>query len=235
MTIRERLARLDWAGIESSLNDRGFATLPRILTAGECRGIVRLYGDDRRFRKRIEMERHRFGVGDYKYFDHPLPAPVRDLRAHAYRRLAPIVNRWMPRLRSGERYPSSLGPFLARCRRAGQTRPTPLVLHYEAGGYNRLHQDLYGAIAFPLQLAVLLSRPGTDFTGGEILLLENHPRAQSIGHAVALARGEGVIFTTRERPVAGSRGFYRAAVRHGVSRILSGSRHTLGIIFHDAK
>ena len=235
MTIRDRLAKLDWESIERSLHDRGFATLPRILTSTECGRLVRLYGDDGRFRKRIEMERHRFGVGDYKYFDHPLPPPVRDLRLHAYRRLAPIVNRWMIRFGSSERYPSSLGAFLRRCHDRGQTRPTPLLLHYEAGGYNRLHQDLYGAIAFPVQLAVLLSRPGADFAGGEILLVENHPRAQSIGHAIALDQGEAVIFTTRERPVAGARGFYRASARHGVSRLLSGSRHTLGIIFHDAK
>ncbi|MCZ6696954.1 MAG: 2OG-Fe(II) oxygenase [Acidobacteria bacterium] len=235
MTIRERLARLDWKTIATSLHDRGFATLPRLLTATECRGLVQLYGNEDRFRKRIEMERHRFGVGDYKYFDYPLPAPVRDLRAEAYRRLAPIVNRWMTRLGSSQRYPLSLGPFLRRCHHRGQARPTPLMLHYEAGGYNRLHQDLYGAIVFPVQLAVLLSRPATDFTGGEILLVENHPRAQSIGHAIALDQGEAVIFTTRERPVAGTRGFYRASVRHGVSRILSGSRYTLGIIFHDAK
>ncbi len=235
MTIRERLAQLDWEAIEISLHDRGFATLPRILTAAECRGLVRLYGDDSRFRKRIDIERHRFGVGDYKYFAYPLPSTVRDLRLHAYRRLAPVVNRWMTRLGSNERYPPSLGAFLRRCHGRGQTRPTPLVLHYEAGGYNRLHQDLYGAIAFPVQFTVLLSRPGADFTGGEILFVENHPRAQSIGNSIALDQGEAVIFTTRERPVMGARGFYRASVRHGVSRLLSGSRHTLGVIFHDAK
>ncbi len=235
MTIRERLRRLDWTGIGSSLDERGFAVLPRVLTAAECRSLVRLYANDRRFRKTIDMGRHRFGEGDYRYFDHPLPPIVRELRAGAYPRLASIVNRWMERLGAKERHPKALAAFLRRCHGAGQQRPTPLLLHYEAGGYNRLHQDLYGAVAFPVQMTFLLSRPGVDFAGGEILLVENHPRAQSIGHAVSPRLGEGVIFATRERPVRGARGFYRAAMRHGVSRLLSGRRYTLGVIFHDAK
>jgi hypothetical protein len=180
------------------------------------------------------MGRYRFGVGEYRYFGAPLPPLVAALRAGLYRRLAPIANRWMERLGESERFPPRLAQYLARCRASGQRRPTPLVLRYTAGGYNCLHQDLYGALAFPLQFTCVLSQVGEDYTGGEILLVEQRPRAQSRGQAVVLGRGDAVIFPNRHRPVAGARGWYRATVRHGVSRIRSGERMSLGIIFHDA-
>ena len=233
--IADRLRRLDWDRIEASLGEYGYALTRRILTSGECGRLSRMYRDDRRFRKRIDMQRHRFGAGEYKYFAAPLPPPVAALRTHAYRPLALIANRWMKALRSRERFPADLRTFLARCRRAGQTKPTPLILRYQAGGYNCLHQDLYGDIAFPLQIAFVLSRPGVDYRGGEFLLVEQRPRSQSVGHAMTPGQGEMIIFANRYRPVAGRRGHYRAAVRHGVSRLIDGSRDTLGIIFHDAR
>jgi len=206
-----------------------------VLSAEECAGLIALYPDDRRFRSRIDMARFRFGVGDYKYFAAPLPPVVADLRQHAYPPLAAIANRWMEALGSRDRYPDELEGLLARCRRAGQTKPTPLLLHYEAGGYNCLHRDLYGDVAFPLQLTAFLSRREADYTGGEFLLVEQRPRAQSRGMAITPERGELLIFATAERPVRGSRGYFRAGLRHGVSRVHAGSRHTLGIIFHDAR
>ncbi len=233
--LKNRIEGLDWEALAAGLHERGHATTPAILTPEECAGLVRLYGDEARFRSRIDLVRYRFGVGDYKYFAAPLPPLVQALRARVYPRLAPIANAWLGALRSRERYPADLDRFLAVCRRRGQTKPTPLLLHYEAGGYNCLHQDLYGDVAFPLQMTFLLSRRGVDFTGGEFLLVEQRPRAQSRGEAIVLEQGEAAIFTTRERPVASARGHYRAAMRHGVSRVLSGSRYTLGVIFHDAK
>ena len=181
------------------------------------------------------MAHYRFGVGEYKYFAAPLPEPVAALRTALYRRLAPVANRWMEALGSPERYPADLGSYLARCAAHGQTRPTPLLLHYTAGGYNCLHQDLYGALAFPLQVTCVLSQVDTDYTGGEILLVEQRPRAQSRGEVIVLARGEAVVFPNRHRPVKGARGWLRTAVRHGVSRLRSGERLSLGIIFHDAE
>jgi uncharacterized protein len=234
-SIRDRLDALDWPALEQSLWDLGYARAPGVLAPEECATLVALYPDDSRFRSRVDMERHRFGVGDYKYFTHPLPPLVTAVRLHAYRRLAPIANRWMEALRSGERYPTDLDELLAVCHRHGQTRPTPLLLHYEAGGYNCLHQDLYGDIAFPLQITAFLSRPGVDHDGGEFLLVEQRPRAQSRGEVVPTGQGDLVIFTTRYRPLRGARGFSRVAVRHGVSRITAGTRYTLGVIFHDAK
>jgi hypothetical protein len=233
--MRTRLDRLDWEGIERSLWEAGYATTPPILGPRQCAELVRLYSHERRFRSHVDMERHRFGVGDYKYFAHPLPPVVRALRAHVYPRLAGIANDWMEALGSTRRYPPNLAGLLRICRRHGQTKPTPLLLHYEAGGYNCLHQDLYGEVAFPLQLTVALSRRGADYTGGEFLLVEQRPRAQSRGASITLDQGEAVIFTTRERPARGTRGFYRATVRHGVSPLLSGRRYTLGVIFHDAR
>jgi hypothetical protein len=200
-----------------------------------------MYSDDRRFRSRIEMERFRFGVGEYKYFSAPLPPTVQTLRAELYARLAPIANQWSAHLKlrttSGtprDEFPATLDGFISKCHKAGQTRPTPLLLSYKAGGYNCLHQDIYGALAFPLQVVFALSRPA-DYSGGELLLVEQRPRAQSRGHAVSIAQGAGVVFATRERPLAGTRGSYRVIMRHGVSTITSGARMTLGIIFHDAK
>jgi hypothetical protein len=195
---------------------------------------VALYGDAARFRRRIEMARHGYGEGDYQYFAHPLPPLVQALREAIYPHLAATANRWAAALGLAERFPDQLEEFLSRCHAQGQTRPTPLVLHYRAGGYNCLHQDLYGAVAFPLQVVFMLSRRDRDYTGGELLLVEQRPRAQSRGEVVTLEQGAGLILTTRHRPVKGSRGYYRANVRHGVSRLHSGERYTLGIIFHDA-
>jgi hypothetical protein len=220
--------------VAAALVARPFARLGRLLDARECRALAELYDDERRFRSRVEMARHRFGEGEYKYFASPLPPLVAELREHAYRRLAPIADRFAETLGAGERYPERLDAFLDRCRAAGQRRPTPLLLRYEAGGWNALHQDLYGAVAFPLQLAVFLSQPGRDYTGGAFLLVEQRPRAQSVGDALLPEQGEAIVFATRHRPVRSARGFYRANVRHGVSRIETGRRFTLGVIFHDA-
>jgi hypothetical protein len=235
MDIPDRVAALDWKGIEASLWEWGYARTPPVLTPGECAELIGLYADDSRFRSRIDMVRYRFGVGDYKYFAHPLPPLVTELRVRAYPPLAAVANRWQEALGARQRYPGELAQLLARCRRGGQTKPTPLLLHYEAGGYNCLHRDLYGELAFPLQLTCFLSRRGRDYTGGDFLLVEQRPRAQSRGEAIATEQGEMVIFTTRDRPVKGMRGYFRASVRHGVSRVLSGSRYTLGVIFHDAR
>lgn len=234
LPLGARLRRIDWAGVETSLSEHGHARTGRLLTPDECARLRRMYSDDRRFRKRIDMGQHRFGVGEYKYFNYPLPPIVTMLRADIYARLAPIANGWMKALGSRQRFPGRLDRFLARCGRAGQTRPTPLILKYDAGGYNCLHQDLYGDIAFPLQVAFVLSRPGTDYTGGEFLLVEQRPRAQSVGHVVAAEQGEMIVFANNGYPVTGARRHYRAVMRHGVSRLLRGSRYTLGVIFHDA-
>jgi len=233
--MRERLQHLNWPSIEQSLWERGYAKTPPVLTSDECTKLIALYADDTRFRSRIDMARYRFGVGEYKYFADPLPPLVQELRTHMYASLAPIANRWVEALKKPERYPDHLPEFLAYCREHGQTRPTPLLLYYEADGYNCLHQDLYGEVAFPLQLTCFLSRHETDYTGGEFLLVEQRPRAQSRGEAIATEQGEIIIFTTRYRPAAGKRGYFRVQMRHGVSRILSGSRYTLGVIFHNAK
>ena len=232
--ITERLRGVDWEGVEASLRGRPYALLGPLLAPRECAELVALYSREAPFRSRVEMERHRFGVGDYKYFAHPLPPLVRELRVTSFPWLATIANRWMQAIGAEDRYPESLEAFLARCHAAGQRRPTPLLLHYEAGGYNALHQDLYGPVAFPLQLAVFLSRPGRDYEGGAFLLVEQRPRAQSVGEALLPGEGEAIVFATRYRPLPGARGFYRGSVRHGVSRLHRGSRYTLGIIFHDA-
>jgi hypothetical protein len=234
-SIAARLAALDWAAVEAALWTEGHAVIPALLEPAECVEIARAYGEEHRFRSRIDMARYRLGSGEYKYFGHPLPDAVSELRAAAYRHLAPTARRWARALGAPERYPDDLVAFLARCARHGQRRPTPLLLRYEAGGYNCLHQDIYGPVAFPLQLACMLSRPGVDYTGGEFLLVEQRPRAQSRGEAVTLPQGAAVVFATRFRPVRGARGHSRAAVRHGVSRVRSGERMTLGVIFHDAE
>jgi hypothetical protein len=230
-----RLSGIDWRELARELDERGYARLPGLLAPSECSELAALYGEARRFRKRVVMEQHRFGVGEYQYFGYPLPALVRTLRVGFYARLAPIANAWCETLGARERYPASLQAFLARCRERGQTRPTPLLLHYRAGGYNRLHQDLYGAVAFPLQITCQLSKAGADFTGGEFLLLEQRPRMQSRGEAIVLEQGEAILFPSRERPVPGPRGASRAQMRHGVSAVRSGERTALGIIFHDAE
>ncbi len=233
--IGTRLAEMDWGAIERTLWDQGFAKTPPLLTPDECEALVGLYGDDSRFRSRVDMARYRFGEGDYKYLAHPLPPLVEALRGEAYPQLARLANAWEEALGSPTRYPSDLAGLLSLCRRHGQTKPTPLLLHYEAGGYNCLHQDLYGDIAFPLQITAFLSRRGVDYEGGDFLLVEQRPRVQSRGEAIHTERGELVIFPTRHRPVRGARGWYRTTMRHGVSTITRGTRYTLGIIFHDAK
>jgi hypothetical protein len=233
--IPDRLARLDWAGIGASLDEWGYARTPALLTPAECAELRALFDAEVRFRSRVDMARFRFGVGEYKYFADPLPDLVGEMREHAYPPLASVANRWETALKTRVRHPADLGALLALCARRGQTKPTPLLLRYEAGGYNCLHQDLYGDVVFPIQLTVLLSEPGKDFEGGEFLLVEQRPRAQSRGSVVHLDQGEAVIFTTRHRPVASARGYYRANMRHGVSRLLSGERYTLGVIFHNAR
>jgi hypothetical protein len=232
--IAARLARLDWARIAHDLDARGHAVTPRLLGAAECRTLAGLWERRERFRSHLDMARHRFGAGEYRYFAEPLPPVVSALRRDAYARLAPIANRWTALL-GGEPFPDDLASFVSACAARGQHRPTPLLLRYTAGGYNCLHQDLYGQIAFPLQLTVLLSRPGSDFTGGELLLVEQRPRAQSRGQVVTLEQGEAVIFPNRYRPVPGARGVSRVTVRHGVSEVATGERRALGIIFHDAQ
>jgi uncharacterized protein len=232
--LADRLVAVDWPAVEAMLWERPYARLGTLLTPAECRDLASLWDDDRRFRSRVDMERHRFGVGEYRYFGRPLPRLVEELRTLTYALLAPIVNRWAEALGGRERYPARLKDFLGLCAAAGQTRPTPLLLRYEVGGWNALHQDLYGEVSFPLQLVVFLSQPGRDYEGGAFLLVEQRPRAQSVGEALSCARGEAIVFANRRRPVRGTRGFYRSNVRHGVSRVESGRRYTLGVIFHDA-
>jgi hypothetical protein len=234
MDMESRLQGLDWKAIEQALWDMGYAKTPPVLTPHECAELIELYTDHARFRRRIDMARHRFGVGEYQYFAEPLPPLVQGLRMAAYPPLVAIANRWMEALRQPQRYPADLPRFLALCQEHGQTKPTPLLLRYEAGGHNCLHQDLYGEVAFPLQLTCFLSRRDVDYTGGEFLLVEQRPRAQSRGEAIATEQGEIIIFATRDRPAVGSRGYYRLQMRHGVSRIRSGRRYALGIIFHNA-
>jgi uncharacterized protein len=234
MTINERIAALPWPELHATLDERGFVQTGAVLSAGECRELSRLY-ETGTFRSTIAMARHRFGEGEYKYFDRPLPETVGDLRAALYPPLAKAANRWAERLQEDIRYPPELDGFLERCRAAGQTRPTPLILRYGPGDWNALHQDIYGDVAFPFQAVTVLDRPGEDFEGGEFVLLEQRPRAQSRAHVVQLRRGAFLIFTTRQRPARGSRGYYRAAMRHGVSTLTSGRRTTLGIVFHDAR
>ncbi|HYB11744.1 MAG TPA: 2OG-Fe(II) oxygenase [Alphaproteobacteria bacterium] len=225
---------IDPAALAAGLDRDGYTIVPALLGADACRDLAALYDREELFRSRIVMARHAFGLGEYKYFRYPLPSVIQSLRETLYSHLVVTANRWCEWLGAEERYPATLVDYLAICHEAGQARPTPLILKYEAGGYNCLHQDLYGALAFPLQATILLSSPRDDFTGGEFLLVEQRPRAQSKGEVVALARGDAVIFAVNRRPVAGKRGFYRVALRHGVSRVHSGHRHTLGIIFHDA-
>jgi hypothetical protein len=220
--------------LESDLDQFGCAVIPGLLEPGQCRAVADGYEVEGRYRSRVVMSRHGFGRGEYKYFDYPLPDPVERLRAELYSPLAALANRWNEAMEMPVRYPEELPAFLERCHRAGQTRATPLLLRYEPGDYNCLHQDLYGEHVFPLQVACLLSEPGRDFTGGEFVLTEQRPRMQSRAEVVPLRQGDAVVFPVHHRPVQGGRGLYRVTMRHGVSRIRSGRRHTLGIIFHDA-
>jgi uncharacterized protein len=231
----ERIASLPWDRIAEDLDRYGCAVTGPVLGAAQCASLAGLYPRDEHFRSRIVMRRHGFGSGEYQYFAYPLPELVGALRTALYPRLAPIANRWNERMGLHARYPADHATFLRKCHAAGQARATPLLLKYVAGDFNCLHQDLYGELAFPLQAAFLLSRPGRDFTGGEFLLTEQRPRMQSRAEVVPLAQGEGVIFAVHHRPVEGTRGPYRVNMRHGVSRLRSGERFTLGVIFHDAK
>lgn len=225
---------LDRDAIAAALDRDGWAVLPGLLSDTECDDTAALYAEEAGFRSHVFMARHGFGRGEYRYFAYPLPPLVAALRGELYPRLAPIANRWHERMGMAVRFPAAHAEFLARCHDAGQRRPTPLLLQYGAGGYNCLHQDLYGEHVFPLQVAVLLSAPGGDFTGGEFVLTEQRPRMQSRAAVVPLGKGDAVVFAVNMRPVRGSRGDYRVAMRHGVSEIRSGRRHTLGVIFHDA-
>lgn len=229
-----RLQAYDWAGIADELDAHGCAMLEALLSPQECAKLASMYADDGRFRSRVVMGRHGFGRGEYRYFNYPLPELVAELRGAVYPQLAPIANRWSASMGLAVRYPATHAEFIARCHAAGQRRPTPLLLQYGAGDYNCLHQDLYGEHVFPLQLAILLSEPGRDFSGGEFVLTEQRPRMQSRADVVPLRQGDAVVFAVHQRPVQGTRGSYRVNMRHGVSRVRSGHRHTLGIIFHDA-
>jgi hypothetical protein len=231
----ERVAEIDWDVVAGELNNHGAAILEKLLTPEECRDIAALYPEDQKFRSHVIMARHGFGKGEYKYFAYPLPNLIGGLRGALYSRLAPIANEWNERMGIEMRYPAGHKDFLDLCHSAGQERPTPLLLQYDPGDYNALHQDLYGDLAFPLQVAVLLTEPGRDHTGGEFVLTEQRPRMQSRAEIVPLRQGDAVAFAVHHRPVQGRKGDYRVNMRHGVSRVRSGRRHTLGIIFHDAK
>ena len=230
-----RQHEIDWDRVHLPLDERGFALIPSVLTKKSCEEVAGYYDDEERFRSRIDMSRYAFGRGEYKYFNYPLPEIVQQLRSSIYPRLAPLANQWSERLGNKRRYPESLSDFIAQCHRAGQKRPTPLLLKYGAGDFNCLHQDLYGELAFPFQVTFFLSRCGRDFEGGEFVLAEQRPRRQSRVEVLSPEQGDAVIFSVHHRPIRGARGYYRATLRHGVSTVHSGRRYTLGIIFHDAK
>lgn len=229
-----RIAAFDWDRVAAELDGGGNAVLPELVSPDECRDLAGLYAQDTSFRNRIVMAQHGFGRGEYKYFADPLPASVQELRTELYPRLVAVANRWNEALGIAVRFPRDHAAFRARCHEAGQSKPTPLLLQYDAGDFNCLHQDVYGDLVFPLQVAVLLSEPGQDFTGGEFVMTEQRPRMQSRADVVPLCQGDAVVFAVRHRPVQGTRGVYRVNLRHGVSRIRSGRRYTMGIIFHDA-
>jgi uncharacterized protein len=233
--IGARIDAIDWPRVATDLDASGVARLEGLLTADECEALATLYDNERGFRSTIVMARHGFGRGEYKYFAYPLPDIVTQLRPALYAPLVPIANHWNEAMGIAVRYPETHAAFIKRCHAAGQTRPTPLLLKYGAGDYNCLHQDLYGEHVFPLQVVILLSEPGKDFTGGEFVLTEQRPRMQSRAEVVALRRGDAAVFAVHHRPVKGTRGFYRVTMRHGVSALRSGHRQTAGIIFHDAK
>ena len=235
ISAEARVAACDWQALAGELGNYGCAVLPKLLSAEECHTIAALYPDESHFRSHIHMARHGFGRGEYRYFKYPLPHLIAGLRTALYPHLAAVANEWNGRMRIDERYPDAHALFLKRCHDAGQTRPTPLLLQYVPGDFNCLHQDLYGELAFPIQVAILLSEPGKDFTGGEFVLTEQRPRMQSRAEVVPLRQGDAVAFAVHNRPVQGSKGNYRVNLRHGVSRLRSGMRHTVGIIFHDAR
>lgn len=233
-SIRTRIDALDWSQIGRDLDAFGCGAIRPLIPQADCDQLAALYSQEDRFRSRIDMRRHGFGSGEYKYFAYPLPATVEALRTALYPHLAPIANRWNAAMGIDIRYPAAHADYLGRCHQAGQLRPTPLLLQYAAGDYNCLHQDLYGEHVFPLQVAILLSEPGKDFTGGEFVMTEQRPRMQSRAEVVSLRKGDAVVFAVSQRPVQGTRGTYRVNLRHGVSRLHTGQRQTLGIIFHDA-
>jgi uncharacterized protein len=230
-----RVDGYDWARISGDLDERGHARMDRLLSADVCRAIAAMYSDESSFHGRVVMWRHGFGRGEYKYFNYPLPGIVQELRVWLYSQLVPVANSWNDAMRIATRYPANHAEFIDRCHDSGQVKPTPLLLQYGEGDYNCLHQDLYGEHVFPIQVAILLSEPEKDFTGGDFVLTEQRPRMQSRAEVVFLRQGDAVAFAVHHRPVRGTRGFYRTNLRHGVSRIRSGRRHTLGIIFHDAQ
>ncbi|HET9284889.1 MAG TPA: 2OG-Fe(II) oxygenase [Candidatus Angelobacter sp.] len=233
--IESRISSLDWPQIKASLHSSGWAKIGPVLAAEECETLRELYGNDQLFRSRIIMERYRFGLGEYKYFAYSLPPVVEELRKSLYPHLASVANEWAAKLGDKVEFPATHQQFIRHCHARGQKRPTPLMLRYERSGYNCLHQDLYGEVYFPLQTVFMLDRPNVDFEGGEFVLVEQRPRAQSAAQVIAPQQGEGVIFTTRWRPVQGARGHYRVNIKHGVSPVTSGVRHTLGIVYHDAE
>jgi uncharacterized protein len=228
------LNHIDWKAVSAGLDQLGVATVGTVLRPAECRALADLYDDDGRFRSTIDMARHRFGEGEYRYFDHPLPETVTRLRAALWPHLLPIARDWSERLRRPDRWPDAFEDWLEQCHEAGQGRPTPLLLRYDPGGWNALHRDLYGDLVFPLQVVIGLDRPGVDYTGGEFLVVENRLRAQSRATTAVIGQGEALIFTTRDRPIRSTRGWSAASLRHGVSVLRSGQRRTLGLIFHDA-
>ncbi len=234
-TAGARVGDVDWSGAVARLDDAGIAAIGPVLTPDECRDLVAIYDDADRFRSTIDMARHRFGEGQYRYFAHPLPTIVTDLRASFWQHLLPIARDWAARLRQPSPWPDDFDEWIAQCHAAGQTRPTPLMLRYGPGDWNALHRDLYGDLVFPLQVAIGLDAPGIDYTGGEFVVVEQRPRAQSRATTFTIPQGHGVVFTTRDRPLRSVRGWTAAPMRHGVSTLHSGRRHTLGLIFHDAK
>jgi uncharacterized protein len=233
--LKPRLARYDWDAVAADLNSCGCAVLERLLAPNECQNAVALYAQDERFRSHVHMARHGFGKGEYKYFRYPLPPLLEALRPALYARVVSVANEWNKRMKVAARYPQQHADYLKLCHKAGQVRPTPLLLQYASGDFNCLHQDLYGELAFPLQFTILLSRPGADFSGGEFVLTEQRPRMQSRVEVVPLQQGDAVVFAVNSRPVQGAKSVYRVKMRHGVSRLRSGQRHTIGIIFHDAR
>ncbi|AET57125.1 hypothetical protein HPL003_01705 [Paenibacillus terrae HPL-003] len=235
LSVTERMAALDWTSIQTELDEQGYAHIPALLSEEECQELLDTYENEELFRSTIQMARHRFGLGEYKYYQTPLPGLLQQLREAFYPELSMTANRWLERLGKEPIYPPVLMKFLDHCHENGQWRPTPLILKYEAGGFNCLHQDLYGDVFFPFQVVFVLNQKELDYTGGEFLLVEQRPRAQSRGHVITLNRGEALIFPTHHRPVQGSRGYYKNTLRHGVSTVTSGTRYSLGIIFHDAK
>jgi uncharacterized protein len=234
MDMQQTIEQLDWNGITSQMNETGYALANNVLTVNECDILVQQYDTQGLYRKTIVMERYRFGLGEYKYFNYPLPDVIEQVRQHVYPKLAPIANNWMKVLNIDQHFPNNLTELLEQCHQHAQTRPTPLILSYGKGGYNTLHQDLYGEVFFPIQLVLFLDEPGKDYDGGEFVLIEQRPRAQSKAIVLKPRKGDMLLFTTNFRPVKGSKGFYRVNMKHGVSEVTTGKRHTLGVIFHDA-